>query len=87
MVTTYLWTDRKHREEVLSRITWMSMLDTHRERVVERSGNGKDPATQKRGQLDELVLHCIASGGTTRGNLDFAIDRGQVVVNGTGADD
>ena len=34
-----------------------------------------------------MVLHGIAGGGTARGNLDFAIDRSQMVVDGTGADD
>jgi len=42
---------------------------------------------KERGQLHKLMLHRVAGGSATRGHLDFAIDRGQVVVHGTGADD
>jgi hypothetical protein len=38
-------------------------------------------------RLDKMLFHRIAGGGTARGNLDFAIDRSQVVVNGSWADD
>ncbi len=38
-------------------------------------------------RLEKMLLYGIAGGSTARGNLDFAIDRGEVVVNGTWADD
>ncbi len=38
-------------------------------------------------ESDQLVLDGIAGGGAAGGDLDFAVDRGQVVVDGAGADD
>ena len=40
-----------------------------------------------RGQSDKLMLDRVAGGSAARGDLDFPIDRGQVVVDGTGTDD
>ena len=36
--------------------------------------------------LDQVMLHCVARGCAAGGNLDFAIDRGEVVVDGTRTD-
>jgi hypothetical protein len=47
-------------------------------------GGGTDKAGSG---LDQVVIHRIARGGHSSGNLDFAIDRGQVVVDGAGTDD
>ena len=36
---------------------------------------------------DQLVLDGIAGGGGSRGDLDFAVDGGEVVVDGAGTDE
>ena len=36
--------------------------------------------------LDQVMLHCVARGCAAGGNLDFAIDRGEVVVDSAGTD-
>ena len=33
-----------------------------------------------------MLIHCIAGGGAARGNLDFLVDRGEVVIDGARAD-
>ena len=39
------------------------------------------------GGLDQVLVERVACGGTTRGNLDFPIDRLQVGVDRARADD
>src|SRR6266566_9206291 len=51
-------------------------------------GGGKGTNGEKSSEaLGQVVLESVAGGGASRGHLKFAIDRGQVPVNGTRADD
>ena len=37
--------------------------------------------------LDQVVFHRVAGSGSVRGDLDVAVDGGQVIVDGARADD
>ena len=66
---------------------YLAVLRTATAGLAARLDLTLDEIEDLRIAVDEVMLHRIASGGSSRGNLDFAIDRGQVVVNGTRADD
>jgi hypothetical protein len=71
---------------------------THANTAVRMRGKNPRDEGRKRHQrkdiihgevnvLEKMPFYGVTGGGTAGGNLDFAIDRGQVVVNGTWADD
>lgn len=37
--------------------------------------------------LDQVMFHRVAGSSSARGDLDFAVDRGQVSIHGTWTDD
>ena len=42
--------------------------------------------SQGSGYSDEALLECITGGGSSGGDLDLAVDRGEVMVDSTRAD-
>ena len=55
-------------------------------KYVYGRGTRRDPCGRP-GLLDELVFHGVAGGCGPGRDLDFAVDRGQVAIDGARTDD